>query len=1130
MLMATPGAYGAGEAITATEGAPFSGSVATVTPACETSKIEGSPTGKIEWGDGQSSTATYKRVGTTEPNQYTVAGTNTYGEEIDTAGNVKTEYKCVGLGARSSNEPFTAKVADAPLGSSPTNVTATAGQPFSGQVASFTDGDPGGTVSDYSASINWGDGSPTSAGTATASSGGFAAAGSHVYGAAGGYSVTVTIADAGGSSATAHGTASVATPPAPKATFSVVSVGAGQAVFNASATSTTTGAVSRYAWNLTGGSQPDVVCPGSDPRLTVFTRGPLLHTVSLTAIDTHGAATVAVNTVNIPPPPSLHAPPIPRHSSSGLGTIVHPSFPLLGNCLGAPLPPEQNSGHSAGGTQPGPGGSPPPECDGQDVVFGAVDAQGCLYPVTDLLNEIHPADYKTIQNLLCAKSAFFCVPPPGGAGHGFLGFGAHAAATKVVGGGVLAYVELMTHNYISYSPVRIDGLDFTPENGAPIILVPGADLVVSSDATVRMDGFPISTVHAFALYLPDSGGHLGTFPGASNLPIIGSLPFLGEVGVDIHKAGSSLGNGDTCQYDCSSLTVHVSLPALFTDESGKGLSGDGVITADNPTGVNLDSLEVKVPHAEFADVGVEGVDFRYRRQNDEFHGEGTLNLGFAGVGGSIDFLHGKFNGASASVSGLNIPLGEGIFLTELDGGFMLQPTTITGGATVSGGPEVLGCTLVSIKAGFVLQVQPNFSFDLTGKGSVICQEIATAYFHVDDQGNLGLGGGVDIHVWFIEAKAGLAINIAGGHLQADAEADLCLDLTGGPYCLGGEFVLSDRGIGACADLGFTHAGGGIQFPDTFLFFGDSCDIAKFRSIGYMERVRTARAPAFTVPAGQRVAVIALVGHGSSPRATLRGPDGRTIDTPTNGFLKDPNEVVVRDDKTTVTTYFFINHPAPGAWTVTPDPGSSPITNLEQTAALPDPAVRASVQLASGGRARLRYSLRPIPGQSVTFAEQARSGALRMIGTTSAARGTITFRPSDALPRPRSILALVSQDGHPRTDIVVAHYNAPAPRPLPAPGSLKARRKGSSVVISWRRVAGAVTYALRARLSDGRRVFLVTSAAHPSLTIGEVASTVSGSFQVVASSDKELHHLGRRSQTRLRSGRPPRKITIAPVLF
>jgi hypothetical protein len=79
---------------------------------------------------------------------------------------------------------------------------------FTGVVATFTDADPNGIVSDYTASIDWGDGTTT----AGVLGGGptFTVTGTHIYvGTTPSYPITVTIHDTGGASAVANSTANV---------------------------------------------------------------------------------------------------------------------------------------------------------------------------------------------------------------------------------------------------------------------------------------------------------------------------------------------------------------------------------------------------------------------------------------------------------------------------------------------------------------------------------------------------------------------------------------------------------------------------------------------------------------------------------------------------------------------------------------------------------------------------------------------------------------------------------------------------------------------------------------------------------------------------------------------------------
>jgi hypothetical protein len=82
------------------------------------------------------------------------------------------------------------------------------GQPFNLIVASFTDADPNGVAGNFSATIDWGDGTaPTAAIIVNNASGGFNVSGTHAYKKIGGWNITVNILDSSGASATAASTA-----------------------------------------------------------------------------------------------------------------------------------------------------------------------------------------------------------------------------------------------------------------------------------------------------------------------------------------------------------------------------------------------------------------------------------------------------------------------------------------------------------------------------------------------------------------------------------------------------------------------------------------------------------------------------------------------------------------------------------------------------------------------------------------------------------------------------------------------------------------------------------------------------------------------------------------------------------
>jgi hypothetical protein len=176
------------------EGSKFSGQLATA--RCG---IFGTPT--IEWGDGKSSKATVTE-------SEIIDGSHTYEEAGTYNGFVNYEDDC-----GTHKVPFQARVADAPLSATGETISGIVGVQFSGPVAKFTDANPDGKVSQYTASINWGD-KATSAGTITAAEGGgFLVSGIHTYAAIGTYPTSITIKDVGGAEATGSGSAKITGPP-----------------------------------------------------------------------------------------------------------------------------------------------------------------------------------------------------------------------------------------------------------------------------------------------------------------------------------------------------------------------------------------------------------------------------------------------------------------------------------------------------------------------------------------------------------------------------------------------------------------------------------------------------------------------------------------------------------------------------------------------------------------------------------------------------------------------------------------------------------------------------------------------------------------------------------------------------
>jgi hypothetical protein len=158
-------------------------------------------TAVINWGDGSTGTAT---VGANTIGTLTIGSAHTYTEE--------GQYG-ITVGVNDLDGTFTisgaATVNDAQLNASPFTFTVTKQVPFTNTVGTFVDGNPGAGAGEFLAGIDWGDGS-TSQGTVSSVPGaGFAVTGGHTYLHQGTFTVHVSIADVGGSSAHANGTITV---------------------------------------------------------------------------------------------------------------------------------------------------------------------------------------------------------------------------------------------------------------------------------------------------------------------------------------------------------------------------------------------------------------------------------------------------------------------------------------------------------------------------------------------------------------------------------------------------------------------------------------------------------------------------------------------------------------------------------------------------------------------------------------------------------------------------------------------------------------------------------------------------------------------------------------------------------
>ena len=190
----------------ATEGSLFSGTVGSTIDS-DTAEPASNFTATIAWGDGTTTPGTV----TGSSGTFAISGSHTYADEgmftyIVSVSDVADGLLCSDSDSASVGE------GDALTGT-PVAFTAAAGHLFSGTVATFSDTDTSNVASDFTATIEWGDGT-TTAGTVSGGTGAFAVSGAHTYASAGAEALSITLSDDAPGTATATVASSATVVPA----------------------------------------------------------------------------------------------------------------------------------------------------------------------------------------------------------------------------------------------------------------------------------------------------------------------------------------------------------------------------------------------------------------------------------------------------------------------------------------------------------------------------------------------------------------------------------------------------------------------------------------------------------------------------------------------------------------------------------------------------------------------------------------------------------------------------------------------------------------------------------------------------------------------------------------------------
>ena len=150
------------------------------------------------------------------------------------------------------------------------------------------------------------------------------------------------------------------------------------------------------------------------------------------------------------------------------------------------------------------------------------------------------------------------------------------------------------------------------------------------------------------------------------------------------------------------------------------------------------------------------------------------------------------------------------------------------------------------------------------------------------------------------------------------------------------------------------------------------------------------------------------------------------------------------------------------------PGLGSDSKVEEAEVAPPPSIKATIHHHHSKSWKLNYAAKNlVAGTKVRFYERGKD-SIHGLGTVSASKGSLTFTPTEALARARTIYAtVIASTGVPLQTLTVARYSAPRPfRPV-RPGRLRFVRRGNTAVLSWGAVSGVRVYRVRVKGSDGR---------------------------------------------------------------
>ncbi len=963
--------------------------------------------------------------------------------------------------------------AGAPLSASGTPISATAGSPFSGPVATITDNDPTALAGDFTASINWGDGTSTF-GTVGGSGGTFTVTGSHTWGTAGSFPVQVAITKVNGRTTAADTTAQVApggggatNPTASGAVITPKPTAGGLVTLSGAGSTPGRGRIISFDWGFGGGGT--TTSTGTNPTAH-FIFKPGFHVVTLKVTNSGGQQSTSKFGVNV--------------GNTGIVAFL----PDGGQ---GPCQPSYDNGN--------------------------------VHIIAECIQTLSGGGY-VVESRQLDLNGMTLEPKAGGEGiykilpfkELGIGSGTHLSGppTNVVllntpiGDMVLGGLDLTAN------PIN---LTFTAYQPPHITLGHGRRAVTADDSDNKTLLMQLGVGKQCTAGVKDPTccpPNPGPTTACATLP--GGFPLTGQVSVYLNNKGQSL-------FD---VQVGLDLSAVNFEATG-ALE----VVADPVNGINLNSLHFAIPSAGLANIfQVKNASFVYyfpsdpdASKRDTWQAKGTIIFGplsQPSLAGELDFQKGQFHKASmvfTAPSGTGVPIYPGILLNQIGATVGVNPLEFGGqlGASIATQLELSLAFLYSAPT----DTQLGF-FGGQGQLSLQDDKIATLAADVYSDGYTDAALDIDLHFPFssddpvvkVTGHIGFWDEPSSGRWEADGSVALklwiisaevaglvnnqyvagCADISG--FGVQGRYAFADGSIGGGV-FGFSNCDDQLKqykekpvTPHTggFVGGGSAADLA----VRGLTAAATRGGGTITLPGGTDGEELLIASNGT-PSVVIYGPGHRLYASPTtpghytttggqffSAIAPDGHHVIV-----------FLRHPQGGVYNIQPTAQSAPLTGVATAQDVPPARITVHVTHRRGRAWALAYRIANyVTGTRVQFVERGRDST-HVLGTASQSSGTIAFVPQDAIGRHRAIVAyLRTAGGNPLRTVTVGSYTAPAAiRPGPLLG-LRFVRTGTGATLSWAPSAGARRYFVLVRGSDGRVISTFLAAGRRRLLIGGVLAS------------------------------------------